>query len=134
MPTDGVGRQTATDRGIEGGIHSESVKAEFKGHAAEELTHADMLATRILQLGGTPDFSPAGLTKSRSGYGVATDLRGMITENLIAERAGIESYRGLIAHVGAADPTTRRMLEEILAKEEEHADDLAGLLGNVEAR
>lgn len=116
------------------GIHSESVKAEFKTHAAEELIHADMLATRILQLGGTPDFSPSGLSKAHSDYGVATTLRGMITENLVAERVAIESYRALTLFVGAADSTTRRMLEEILAKEEEHADDLAGLLGNVEPR
>ena len=116
------------------GIHSESVKAEFKTHGAEELAHADMLATRILQLGGTPDFSPSGLSKGQSGYGAATDLRGMIAENLVAERVAIESYRGLILFVGNADSTTRRMLEEILAKEEEHADDLAGLLGNVDPR
>jgi bacterioferritin len=113
------------------GIHSESVRSEFKVHAAEELGHADILAGRIVQLGGRPDFSPVGLSKGHSLYGAATDLRGMMTDDLVAERTAIEAYRALILFVGDADPTTRRLLEGILAKEEEHADDLAGLLSSV---
>ena len=111
------------------GIHSQSVAAEFLVHADEELGHADQLATRIVQLGGEPDFSPATLLgRSHADYAEGKNLADMITENLIAERIAIDSYRHGIATLGDQDPTTRRLLESILAMEEEHADDLADLL------
>lgn len=111
------------------GISSESVKAEFLQHANEEQTHADQIAQRIVQLGGEPNLSPDGLLqRSHSQYVEGYSLADMIKEDLIAERIGIESYQEMIAAVGDADPTTRRLLEEILAKEEEHAEDLASLL------
>ena len=111
------------------GIHSQSVAAEFLAHANEELGHADQLATRIVQLGGEPDFSPATLlSRSHADYAEGNNLADMITENLIAERIAIDSYRHGIATLGEQDPTTRRLLESILAMEEEHADDLADLL------
>ena len=111
------------------GIESESVAAEFLQHANEEQQHADMLAARIVQLGGEPDFSPATLLgRSHSEYKEGTDLRDMIRENLIAERIAIESYRAIIHYLGHDDTTTRRIFEEILATEEEHADDMTDLL------
>ncbi len=111
------------------GMSSESVKAEFLQHAKEEQTHADQLAQRIVQLGGAPNLSPEGLLlRSHSQYVEGYSLADMIKEDLIAERIAIESYREMIVAVGNADPTTRRLLEEILAKEEEHAEDLASLL------
>ena len=114
------------------GIHSESVKAEFLAHASEELAHAHLIAKRIVVLGGEPNFSPDGLSaRSHAEYVEGDTLISMIKENLIAERIAIDSYRATIAKLGAADSTTRRMLEEILATEEEHADDLAGLLGGI---
>jgi len=111
------------------GIHAESVANEFLTHSNEELGHADQLAKRIVQLGGTPDMDPANLTgRAHAEYVEAPSLRDMIRENLIAERIAVESYREMIAYFGDKDPTTRTMLEGILAMEEEHADELADLL------
>ena len=111
------------------GIHAEGVAAEFLEHAGEEQQHADQIAARIVQLGGAPDFSPDGLaTRSHAEYVEGGSLEEMIKEDLVAERIAIDSYREMIAYLGDEDPTTRRMMEEILAKEEEHADDLANLL------
>jgi bacterioferritin len=111
------------------GIHGESVSEEFKQHAAEEQVHADQIAERITQLGGTPNMNPEGLaTRAHSEYKEAKDLRSMLTEDLVAERIAIETYSEIIRWLGNDDPTTRRMFEEILAKEEEHADDLASLM------
>ena len=111
------------------GIHSDSVKSEFLQHANEEQIHADGLAERIVQLGGEPNFSPEGiLDRSHSEYAEGTTLEDMIREDLVAERIAIDSYRQIIEYIGGDDPTTRRLLEEITAKEEEHAEDLASLL------
>lgn len=111
------------------GIHSESVGAEFAEHAEEERRHMLAAAKRIDQLGGTPDFNPEGLAlRSATEYGEATSLIDMVRENLIAERLVIEHYRELIAYFGAGDPTTRILLERILAEEEEHATDMHDLL------
>jgi bacterioferritin len=111
------------------GIHSQAVKEEFNEHAAEEQEHADRIAQRITQLGGEPDFAPSGLAdRSASEYVAGRSLVQMIEDNLIAERIAIDTYHESIAFVGEKDPTTRRMLEEILAKEEEHATELADLL------
>src|SRR6059058_6714529 len=111
------------------GIHAESVASEFLQHAQEESQHADQIAERITQLGGAPDFSPDGLaTRSHAEYVEGNSLEEMIKEDLVAERIAIDSYREMISYLAEEDPTSRRMLEEILAKEEEHADDLASLL------
>ena len=111
------------------GINAQSVAAEFLQHATEEQVHADQIAQRIVQLGGKPDFSPEGLaTRSHSEYHAGDDLLEMIREDLIAERIAIDSYRDMINYLGNDDITTRRMLESILAMEEEHADDLSSLL------
>jgi len=111
------------------GMNSQSVKAEFLQHATEEQQHADQIADRIVQLGGEPNFSPEGiLSRSHSEYVEGKTLEDMITEDLIAERVAIDSYRGMIEYVGTDDPTTRRMLEDIQAIEEEHAEDMASLL------
>ena len=111
------------------GLSAHGVAEEFSQHANEEQTHADQIAQRIVQLGGEPNFSPEGLvTRSHSEYVEAVTLVGMIEENLIAERIAIDSYREVITYLANDDPTTRRMLEEILAMEEEHAEDLASLL------
>jgi bacterioferritin len=111
------------------GIHAEGVASEFLEHANDEQQHADQIAARITQLGGAPDFSPEGLTtRSHAEYVEGDSLEDMIKEDLIAERIAIDSYREMIAYLAEADSTSRRMLEEILAKEEEHADDLANLL------
>ncbi|WP_322106525.1 ferritin-like domain-containing protein [Paraburkholderia sp. J41] len=111
------------------GIESEAVAQEFLEHANEEQQHADMLAARIVQLGGEPDFSPANLSeRSHSEYKEGKNLEDMIRENLIAERIAIESYRSIIQYLGDGDTTTRRIFEEILAVEEEHADDMSDLL------
>lgn len=113
------------------GIHSESVAAEFLEHANEEQGHADVLAERIQQLGGEPDMNPEGLLmRSHTEYVPGGSLVEMIHEDLVAERIAIDSYSEMIRYVGGDDPTTRRILEEILAKEEEHADDLASLLAS----
>jgi bacterioferritin len=111
------------------GIHAEAVAAEFLEHAGQEQQHADQIAERIVQLGGAPDFAPDGLTKrSHAQYVEGSSLSDMIRENLIAERIAIESYREIAQYIGEKDPTTRRLMEEILATEEEHADDLVSLM------
>lgn len=114
------------------GIHAESVKAEFLEHANQELAHADRIAERIVQLGGEPDLAPGSLTaRSHAEYVEGTSLRSMIEENLVAERIAIESYREMIGFVADRDPTTRRMLEDVLADEQEHAEDMASLLKRI---
>jgi bacterioferritin len=114
------------------GIHAEGVAAEFLQHSNEEQVHADQIASRIVQLNGAPDFNPAGLlTKSHAEYAEGDTLLDMITEDLVAERIAIDSYREMIQYFGNDDPTSRRMLEGILAMEEEHADDLVSLLENI---
>lgn len=111
------------------GIAGETAAAEFLEHANEEQAHADEIAHRIVQLGGEPDFSPTGLvSRSHAEYVEGETLSDMIKEDLIAERIAIDSYREIIKYLGSQDPTTRRMLEGILATEEEHADDLMSLL------
>jgi bacterioferritin len=111
------------------GINAQSVAQEFLQHANEEQMHADQIAARIVQLGGEPNFSPEGLSaRSHAEYVEGEDLIDMIKEDLVAERIAIDSYREMIAYLANDDPTTRRMLEGILAMEEEHADDLGSLL------
>ena len=115
------------------GIHAKPVKDEFLEHANEEQQHADQLAERIKQLGGKPEMNPSILTsRSHSEYKEGTSLTDMIKEDLIAERIAIESYRDIIQFLGDKDPTSKRLMESILAKEEEHADDLADLLFSVQ--
>ncbi|MEU8269450.1 ferritin-like domain-containing protein [Sphaerisporangium sp. NPDC049002] len=111
------------------GIHAEPVAKEFLEHAADEQRHADMLAGRISQLGGDPDFDPARLsTRAHTQYDGSLDLIEMIKEDLVAERVAIASYTEIAQWIGDGDPTTRRVFEELLADEEDHADDLANLL------
>lgn len=111
------------------GMLADSIKAEFLEHAQQEQAHAHLLAERIVQLGGEPDLNPDTLTaRSHAEYREGTDLRDMVRENLIAERIAIDSYREMINFVGDNDTTTKRMLEHILAQEEEHADEFADLL------
>lgn len=111
------------------GIHSEPVAAEFLEHAADEQRHADRLAERIAQLGGSPDFDPARLSaRSHTQYDGSENLVEMIKEDLIAERIAIASYTEIAQWIGDGDPTTRRLFEELLADEEDHADDLKSLL------
>jgi bacterioferritin len=111
------------------GIHAKSIAEEFLEHAREEEEHADMLARRITQLDGAPNFNPEGLlTRSHSDYVEGEDLVDMLKEDLIAERIAIDSYRDIAQYLGNDDPTSRRVMEEILAKEEEHAEDLSTLL------
>jgi bacterioferritin len=114
------------------GIHAQGVAEEFAEHAAEEQAHADQIAERITQLGGAPDLDPEGLTaRSHSEYVPGDDLLEMIKEDLVAERIAIESYAEMVRYLGDDDPTTRRLMEEILAKEEEHAEDLSSLLAGM---
>jgi len=111
------------------GINSQSVKQEFLAHANEEQQHADLIAERITQLDGRPNYNPEGLaTRSHSEYKEGTSLLDMIREDLVAERVAIDSYSEMIRFLANDDPTTRRMLEGILAVEEEHADDMKTLL------
>ena len=111
------------------GIHSKSIADEFLMHSNEEQGHADLLAERIVQLGGEPDFAPDGLAgRSHAEYVEGKSLVGMIKEDLVAERIAIDSYREMIQYLGDHDPTTSQMLKVILAAEEEHADELADLL------
>jgi bacterioferritin len=111
------------------GIASEAVKDEFLQHAGEEQAHADEIAARIVQLGGAPDLNPEGMaSRSHSEYVEGATLREMIREDLVAERVAIESYREIIGWLDGKDSTTRKMLEGILAMEEEHADDMSALL------
>ena len=115
------------------GINAQSVAQEFQQHATEEQAHADEIAQRIVQLGGEPNFSPEGLaSRSHAEYVEGDSLVDMIKEDLVAERIAIDSYREMIGFLGHDDPTTRRMLEGILAMEEEHADDLVSLLEELE--
>ena len=114
------------------GIHAGPVKQEFLEHAKEEQAHADRIAERIVQLGGEPNFSPEGLlSRSHSEYVEGDKLVDMIKEDLVAERVAIDSYREMVEYFKGFDTTTRKMLEEIQASEEQHADDLAELLENL---
>jgi len=107
------------------GLESPTIAEEFLVHANAELGHADRIAQRIVQLGGEPDFNPVGLLeRGHAGYDEINDLKGMIKSNLIAERIAVESYRQMIGLIADKDSTTRRLLEDILADEEEHADEL----------
>jgi len=115
------------------GIHSDPIAQEFLQHANEEQGHADQIAGRIVQLGGAPNFSPDGLTtRSHSEYAEGETLVDMIKEDLVAERIAIDTYTEMIHYLEQKDITTRRMLEGILAVEEEHADDLASFLNDIE--
>ena len=114
------------------GIHSQAVAEEFLEHAKEEQEHADMIAERITQLDGEPNFNPEGLaTRSHSEYVAGDSLVEMIREDLVAERIAIESYSEIIRYLADNDPTSRRVMEEILAKEEEHAEDLKTLIQTI---
>jgi len=114
------------------GINAEGAAAEFLQHANDEQGHADQIAKRIVQLGGEPNFNPEGLlTRSHAEYVEGDTLTDMIKEDLVAERIAIDSYRDIINYLGNDDPTTRIMMEDILAVEEEHADDLVNLLGKL---
>lgn len=116
------------------GFYSQAVAVEFLEHSAEEQLHADQIAERITQLGGEPDFNPASFTaRSHSEYVEGGSLLSMVREDLIAERVAIDSYGEMVRYIGDKDPTTRRMLEEILAKEEEHADDMAKILSSLDS-
>ncbi|HEX5657714.1 MAG TPA: ferritin-like domain-containing protein [Polyangiales bacterium] len=111
------------------GIHAEAVAAEFTEHAGQEQQHADMIANRIVQLGGEPNMDPATLTaRSHADYTTSRDIKTLLRENLIAERVAIDTYAEIVRWLGDDDPTTRRLLEQVLEQEEEHADDLASLL------
>ncbi len=113
------------------GMASPKIAEEFGVHAAEEAAHADRLATRIVQLGGEPDFSPDSLSRrSHAAYDESADLKAMIKSNLVAERVAIESYSQMVALIGDKDPTTRRLLEDILADEQQHAEELKGWLAH----
>jgi len=115
------------------GINAQAAAAEFLQHAAEETGHADLIAARITQLRGEPDFDPDTLTgRSHAEYDSSAELESMIREDLVAERIAIASYSEMIAWLGDGDPTTRRMLEEILAVEEEHAEDMLTLLQGID--
>jgi bacterioferritin len=111
------------------GMSSPAIAAEFMVHANEEAAHGDLIAERIVQLGGEPDFAPNSLLeRSHAQYDDSSDLKAMIRANLVAERVAVEAYRQMIALIGDKDPTTRRMLEGILSDEEEHADEMKDLL------
>jgi len=117
------------------GIHAEAIKSEFLEHAQEEQLHADELAERITQLGGEPDFNPDHLTgKSHSEYTEGESLLDMVREDLVAERVAIDSYMEMIQYIGDKDPTTKRILEGILAKEEEHAEDMSSILVTIDPK
>ncbi|AMA47289.1 bacterioferritin [Pseudomonas monteilii] len=111
------------------GIKASIAAEEFLEHANQESEHADRLAERIVQLGGEPDFNPDNLSRnSHAQYVAGTTLREMVLEDLVAERIAIDSYREIIKYIGDKDPTTRRIYEDILAQEEEHADDMSDIL------
>lgn len=115
------------------GIYAEPIAEEFSEHAREEQEHADWIAERIGQLGGKPDFNPEGLvTRSHSEYVEGESLLGMVKEDLVAERIAIESYSEIIRYIGDKDITSRRLMERILEKEEEHADDLSNILSSLD--
>jgi bacterioferritin len=114
------------------GLNAQAAAAEFLEHANEESGHADLIAARIQQLGGEPDFNPDTLTgRSHSEYDSSSQLKKMIQEDLVAERVAVSSYTEIINWLGDGDLTTRRMLEEILANEEEHAEDMLDLLSGM---
>jgi bacterioferritin len=116
------------------GVLAEAVKKEFLEHSNEEQEHADLIAERIIQLGGEPNFDPAGLTsRSHAEYKEGVSLEDMIVEDLVAERVAIESYREMVEYIGQHDPSTRRILEKILGVEEQHAEELASMLKGVHA-
>ena len=111
------------------GVKAHVAAEEFLEHATQEAEHADKLAERIVQLGGEPEFNPDLLSKnSHAQYVAGKDLKEMVYEDLVAERIAVDSYREIIQYIGDKDPTTRRLFEEILAQEEEHADDMADIL------
>ncbi|KAI3593508.1 DNA protection during starvation protein [Cupriavidus sp. U2] len=113
------------------GPNSKSVAEEFLAHSNEEQGHADQIAERIVQLGGEPDLSPDGLaSRSHAEYVEGTSLTDMIKENLVAERIAIDTYREIVQYIGQKDPTSRRLMESILAVEEEHADEMLDLLSS----
>jgi bacterioferritin len=113
------------------GVSSPKIAEEFLVHANEESGHADRIAERIVQLGGEPDFGPSRLLeRSHADYDESTELQAMVRANLVAERIAVETYRQMIVLIGDKDPTTRRMLEDILSDEEEHADELKDWLGH----
>jgi bacterioferritin len=114
------------------GLPAEAIKQEFLEHANEEQQHADLLAERIIQLGGDPNFDPAGLAeRSHAEYGSGATLINILRDDLIAERVAIESYGEAIRYIGDNDPTTKRMLEGILSTEEQHAEEIASMLTNL---
>lgn len=116
------------------GLPAEAIKQEFLRHAQEEEQHAEQIAERIVQLGGNPNFNPVGLAErshAEYGNGDTTALVNLLRDDLVAERVAIESYREMIAYIGADDPTSRRLLEGILAVEEEHAEEIASMLSRV---
>lgn len=118
---------------VANGLAAESIKDEFLKHAQEEQGHADQLAERIVQLGGDPNFNPQGLPdRSHAEFGDGVKLADLIRDDLIAERVAIESYKEMIDYIGAKDPTTRRLLESILAVEEEHAEEFASMLDGLQ--
>ncbi|WP_416422188.1 ferritin-like domain-containing protein [Pseudomonas sp. App30] len=111
------------------GVKAHVAAEEFLEHAGQEAEHADKLAERIVQLGGEPDFNPDSLSsRSHAEYKPGSNLKEMVYEDLVAERIAIDSYREIIQYIGDKDPTSRRLFEEILAQEEEHADDMADIL------
>jgi len=113
------------------GVASPKIAEEFLVHAKEETAHADLIAERIVQLGGEPDFAPDTLAaRSHADYDDSSDLQAMIRANLIAERVAIEAYSQMVALIGDKDSTTRRILESILAQEQEHADELSDWLSD----
>ena len=117
------------------GINYQAIADEFMEHARQEQEHADRIAERIRQLGGAPDFNPEGLlTRSHAQYAEGNSLIDMIKEDLIAERIAIESYMEMIRYFGDNDPTSRRLMEDVLEQEEEHADDMATLLETLDPR
>lgn len=116
------------------GIHASAVADEFAEHAREEEEHADRFAARIVELGGAPNFNPEGLaSRAHSQYDESRSLLDMVKEDLIAERIAIETYGSIVRYLGEDDPTTRRIFEDVLAKEEEHAEDLVSILTTLDA-
>ena len=114
------------------GVHAPGIEDEFLEHANQEQEHADRVAKRITELGGTPNLNPEGLaSRSHAQYGTGESLLDMVKEDLIAERIAIATYSEIIRWLGNDDPTTRRMMEELLTVEEEHADDMASLLARI---
>ncbi len=117
------------------GMNSEPVAEEFLLHSREEMEHAETIAKRIVQLGGSPDFNPSTLTgRSHADYVECDTLEEMVKENLVAERIAIDTYREMVKYFGNEDPTSRRMIEGILEVEEEHAEDMSTLLGNFDGK